>query len=89
MSTRRMTPAQRGELGRRIGILAEAGLTEREAAKTLGIPCARYGAVQRLAGVWHALEAARMRQAEAAWCRGRAADTTTRRATSEARAEGA
>lgn len=69
MSVSLATVAERAELRRRIGILAEAGLNE--AAAALGIPRRRYAHVQRLAGAWHALEAGRMRRAEAAWRTGR------------------
>ncbi len=71
MSVSLATVAERAELRRRIGILAEAGLNEAEAAAALGIPRRRYAHVQRLAGAWHALEAGRMRRAEAAWRTGR------------------
>ncbi len=65
------TVAQRAELHHHIGLLAEAGLSEAEAAKALGIPRDRYAEAQRRVGAWHALEAARMRRAESAWRNGR------------------
>lgn len=74
MSARRLdaaVPETLRTLRRYVGLLAEAGLTEGEAADALGVRRARYREVQRLVGAWHASEAARMRRAETAWRHGR------------------
>lgn len=69
--TAAMTPAERVELGRHIGVLAEAGFAGTEAAGALGVSPREFRDIERHLGVSFAEDARRVRRAVAEWERGR------------------